>query len=169
YSATGRRADQALQLIAAMRRNRRVGVHGKALHTGAVRPREPGRLSLRAKARAEAPYLLARPLPPGEALLHRGRHGAGELGGGVAQGVIPGGHRGFHTRFQRAQPAARADDPPTDLLHHRCHSRIAGWLDREQAGFALLVGTIELDPFKVNHVAMQIAIAGTAETLDPCD
>ncbi len=45
HGTAGGRADQALQLIAAMRRNRRVGVQGKPVNTGAVRPREPGRLA----------------------------------------------------------------------------------------------------------------------------
>ena len=75
---------RALQLIPPMRRNRRVGVEGKAVDTGTPRTGEPGGLALCAKARADAAHLLAGPCPEGDALLHGGGHGAGELRGGVA-------------------------------------------------------------------------------------
>ena len=45
-------------------------------------------LTLVAKACANTAHLLARALPKGNLLLHRGRHGAGELGFVVAQGII---------------------------------------------------------------------------------
>src|SRR5262249_20958088 len=109
HGATGRIADELFQLIPPMRRNRRVGVEGKPVDTGAVRTREPGRLTLRAKARADTAHRLAGPFSEGDALLHGGRHGAGELRGGVAQGIIPGDHGSLHARFQVAQPAERAD------------------------------------------------------------
>ena len=115
------------------------------------------------------PDLLSSPLAKGEALLHRGGHGSGQLGGVIAQGIIPAGHGGLYAHLQIPQPAERADHTPTDLLYHRCHIGIAGWLDREKAGFALLVGAIEIDTFKANHVEMQIEIKGTSETLDKCD
>jgi hypothetical protein len=116
HGATGRIADELFQLIPPMRRNRRVGVEGKPVDTGTVRTGEPGRLALRAKARADTAPRLAGPFSAGDALLHGGRHGAGELRGGVAQRVIPGGHGGVHTRLQIPQPAQFPDDPSTDLL-----------------------------------------------------
>src|SRR5690242_12219916 len=79
-----------------MSRDLRVSMERKPVDTGAVWTREPWRLVFSAKARANAPDLVAGPLPEGEALLHRGRHGAGELRGGLAQGIIPGGHGGLH-------------------------------------------------------------------------
>src|SRR5215471_15691038 len=99
-----------------MRRNRRVGVEGKPIDTSAARTCEPWRLALRAKARADTAHVLSSSFPEGDALLDRRRHGAGELWGGVAQGIIPGGHEGLQARFQVAQPAELTDDPPTDLL-----------------------------------------------------
>ena len=45
-------------------------------------------LTLVAKACANTAHLLARALPKGNPLLHRGRHGAGELRFVIAQGII---------------------------------------------------------------------------------
>ena len=42
--------DELSLLVSPMRRNRRAGVEGKPIDIGAVRPSEPGRLALRAKA-----------------------------------------------------------------------------------------------------------------------
>src|SRR5262249_28306556 len=50
HGTTGGIADQALQLIAPVRRNLGVGVEGNPLDTGAARPREPGCLVRIAKA-----------------------------------------------------------------------------------------------------------------------
>ena len=83
HGTTGRIADQALQLVAPMGRDLGVGVQGKALHAGTAGTGQRGRLTLVAKAGANAPDLLASPLAKGDALLHRGRHGAGEFGGVV--------------------------------------------------------------------------------------
>jgi hypothetical protein len=76
-----------------------VGVEGKPIDTGAARPCEAWRLALRAKARTDTAHRLAGPFSEGDTLLHGGRHGAGELRGGVAQGIIPGGHGGLHACF----------------------------------------------------------------------
>src|SRR5262249_58657526 len=92
-----------------MRWNRRVGVERKAMSAGTARTGESWRLALRTKARADAAHVLAGPFAISDALLHRGRHSAREFWCGVAQGVIPGGHRGLHTHFQIAQPAELAD------------------------------------------------------------
>src|SRR5262249_22313717 len=80
HGPTGGITDELFQLIPPMRRNRRVGVEGKPVDTGTPRTREPGRLALRAKARADTAHRLAGPLPTGDALLHGGRHGARERG-----------------------------------------------------------------------------------------
>jgi hypothetical protein len=108
HGATGRIADELFQLIPPMRRNRRVGVEGKPVDTGAVRTREPGRLALRAKARADATHLLSGAFATSDAVLDRSCHGAGEFRGGIAQGIIPGGYGGLHIRFQIAPPAQLA-------------------------------------------------------------
>src|SRR5437867_13004263 len=79
HGATGRRADELFQLIPPMRRNRRVGVQRKAVDTGAARPCEPGRLTLVTTSGADAPDVLPGPVPEGDAVLDRRRHGAGEL------------------------------------------------------------------------------------------
>src|SRR5215468_5724173 len=74
HGPAGRIADEAFQLIAPMRRNRRVGVQGKALDAGTAGTGERWGLALVAKPRAHAPDPLAGPLPPRDALLHRGGH-----------------------------------------------------------------------------------------------
>src|SRR5205814_7883860 len=95
-----------------------VGVEGKPVHTGTPRTSEPGRLALRAKARADVAHVLSGSFSTSDTLLDRSRHGAGELRCGVAQWIIPGGYSGVYARFQIGQPAQRADDPPADLLDH---------------------------------------------------
>src|SRR5262249_35728231 len=102
HGATGRIADELFQLIAAMRRNRRIGVKGKPVDTGAARPSEPWRLALSAKARAEAAHVLSSSFAPSHALLDRRRDGAGELRGGVAEGIMLGGDGGLQVRLQIA-------------------------------------------------------------------
>src|SRR5215813_693571 len=169
HGATGRIADELFQLIPPMRRNRRVGVEGKPVDTGAVRPREPGRLALRAKARADTAHRLASPFSEGDALLHGGRHGAGELRGGVAQGIIPGDHGSLQARFQVAQPAERADHPPADVLYHRCDSGMAGRLAREKAGLQAHGGALEVDTLYEDAMAMEVHIERTAKTLEKRD
>src|SRR4030095_6439506 len=93
-------ADQALQLIAAMRWNLGMSVERKAVHTGTLRTGEPGRLALIAKAGTNAPDLLASPLAIGDALLYGGGHGTGECRLVVEEGIIPGGHGVSAARLQ---------------------------------------------------------------------
>jgi hypothetical protein len=59
------------------------------MHAGTAGTWERGRLAHVAKSRAEALDLLASLLPKGDALLHRGRHGTGELGFVTHQGSKP--------------------------------------------------------------------------------
>src|SRR5215831_8037949 len=61
HGTTGGIADEAFQLIAPMRRNRRVGVQGKALYAGTAGTGECWGLALVAKPRANAPDPLAGP------------------------------------------------------------------------------------------------------------
>src|SRR5207244_8447122 len=117
-----------------VRWNRRVGVERKSVDTGTARTREPGRLALSAKTRADAAHGLASSLTESDALLDRSCHGAGEFRCGVAQGIIPSGHGGLHARFQIAQPAQLTDDPSTDLLDHRRNVGIGGRLSRDTPG-----------------------------------
>src|SRR5215831_17892659 len=98
-----------------MGRDLRVGVEGKAVDTGATRPREPGRLTLVTKAGADAPDVLPGPVPEGDAVLDGGGHGAGELWCRVAQRIIAGGHGGLQARLQIPQLAELADHAPTDF------------------------------------------------------
>src|SRR5207237_9833433 len=101
----GRIEDELFQLIPPMRRNRRVGVQRKAVHTGTARTGQPWRLALSAKARADATHLLAGSFTTSDAVLDRRRHGPSERGLVVAQRITPGGHRGAQTRAQLPQPA----------------------------------------------------------------
>jgi hypothetical protein len=156
HGTAGRIADEAFQLIAPVRRNRRVGVEGKPVDTGAVRTREHGRLACAAQARADAPDPLTGPLPKGDALRDGGRQGPGKLGGVLHQGVITGRHRGVATRFEVAQMAELTDDAVADFLHHVCHVGIAGRLDREKAGLEARLGAIEVDALKKEDMKMEM-------------
>src|SRR5262249_24147061 len=127
-------ANEALHLIPPRRWDRRVRMHGKAVHTRTPRTGELWRLTLVATACANAPDLLAGPLPTGDALLHGSRHGAGERGCVVAQRIIPGGHGGLHARLQISEPTQRTDDAMADFLQHVGHVGIAGRLALEKAG-----------------------------------
>jgi hypothetical protein len=129
-----------------VRRDLGVGVHRKPLHAGTVGACQHGRLARAAKARAEAPDLLARPLPEGDALLHRGRQGTGERGCVLHQGIIACRHRRVATRFEVPQRAELADDSMADRLDYRGDVGIAGRLALEKARLAALVGAIERDP-----------------------
>ena len=62
-----------------------------------------------------------------------------------------------------------ADDAPADLLDHGGDVGIRGRLAREKARRAALVGAIEIDPLKEDHMKMEIQIDGTAESLDKGD
>src|SRR6516162_11288133 len=149
-----------------MRRNRCVGVHGKAVHTGTAGSRQGGVFPLVAKPRADAPDLLAGPLPKSDAVLDRSRHGAGELRSGVAQGIIPGGHGGLHARLQISAPTQLTEDAVTELLEDRGNVRIAGRFDCDKAGRAARCGAIEGDALQEDTMEMEVHIERTAETLD---
>src|SRR5437899_8927725 len=166
HRTTGRITNQALQLIAAMRRNRRVGVQRKAVHAGTARTSEPWRLALRAKPGANAADRLASPLSRGDALLDRRRHGAGECRCGVAQGSIPGGHGGLHARLQVSQVAQLTNDPPTDLLEHGGDVGVGRGLAREKAWRAPLVSALQRDTLQKNDMKVQVQIDTTAEALE---
>jgi hypothetical protein len=56
------------------------------MQAGTAGTGERWRFPLVAKSRAAALDLLASPLPTGDALLHRGRHGMGECGFVIHQG-----------------------------------------------------------------------------------
>ena len=111
HRAAGGIADQALQLVAPMGGDLGVGMQGKALHARTAGTRECGLLALIAKARANASHVLSSPLAKGDALLHRGRHGAGELGSVIDQRIIAGSHRRVEARLQVSQPPQYTDDP----------------------------------------------------------
>ena len=105
------RADQALQLSAPMGGDLGGGVQGEPVDAGTEGSAQERTLALGAKARANAPDLLSSPLAKGEALLHRGGHGAGQLGGVIAQGIIVGGHSRVEASLQVSQLAELAHDP----------------------------------------------------------
>ena len=107
HRAASRLPEKAFQLVPPVRRDLGVGVERKALHTGTAGPRERGRLALAAKARADAPDLLASSLATGEALLHRGGHGTGEFGCVIDQRIISRGHGGDDARFQSTSTIPR--------------------------------------------------------------
>jgi hypothetical protein len=157
HGPAGGRAEQALPLLPPMRRKLRRRVERNAVHTGTARTAEPWRLTLVAPARAAAPALVAGPLPTGDALLDRGRQGAGERRLVVPQWLIPRGHGGLHARRQGAQVAQRAEHAPTALLDPGGEVGVGRWLAREQAGSAPLVRAIELDPLQAEQVRVHLA------------
>ena len=73
-------ADQALQLIAPVRGICVLAWREKPVDADTAGSGERGRLACGTEARAEAPDFLASPLAKGEALLHGGRQGPGQLG-----------------------------------------------------------------------------------------
>jgi len=149
-----------------MRRNLRMSVERKAVHTGTVGACQHGHLARAAKACAEAPDPLACPLPTGNALLHGSGHRAGEFGCVLSQGVIACRHHGVATRFEVPQMAARADDAMADLLKHVGHVGIAGRLTLEKAWFETLIRAIEKNPLKEKQVIVHIEIERTAKPLE---
>ena len=76
-----------------------VGVQGKAVYAGATRAAQDGVLAFGAKARANPPDSLTGALTKGDALLYRGRQGAGQFGFGIDQGVVAGRDRGLQVRL----------------------------------------------------------------------
>src|SRR5262249_42691404 len=169
HGTAGRIADEAFQLIAPVRRNLGMGVYRKPLHAGTVGTCQRGDLALRAKARADAPDLLAHPFPKGDALRYRGRQGPGERGCVLHQGVIAGRHRRIATRFEIPQLAELADNPMTDLLDHSSDVRVRRWLALEKARRATLVTAIEIDPLQEDTMEMEIKIERAPKTLHKRD
>src|SRR5712691_3852267 len=96
-----------------------VGMQGKPVDTSTTGTGECGMFPCIAKPRADAPDLLAGPLPKGDALLDGGRQGTGQLGRVITQGVIACGRSRVNARLQVSQPTQRADDPPADLRDDR--------------------------------------------------
>jgi hypothetical protein len=141
-------------------------VQGKALHARTAGTREPWCLALGAKARANAADLLSSPLAKGEALLHRGGHGASERGSVVTQGVIAGRHSGSEARFQVPQLAELAHDPMADLRDDRGNIGIGGRLACDKAWHEARLSAIEVDALKEDAMAMEVHIDGTAKALD---
>src|SRR5215831_12945672 len=166
HGPAGRIADEAFQLITPVCRDVGVGVQRKPLDAGTVGTCQRGHLTLVAKACANAPDLLAGPLPKSDALLHRGRQGARELRRVVEQGVIPSGHGGVHPGLQIPQPTQLTDDPVPDLLEDCGDVRIAGWFGCDKAGLAAHCGAIEVDPLYEDAMAMEVYIDRTAKPLD---
>src|SRR5262249_52582079 len=146
------------QLIPPMRRNRRVGVEGKPVHTGTAETGDPWRLALGAETGTKTPDRLASPLAIGDALLDGGCHGARERGLIVEEGIIPRCHGVLDPRFEVSYPPQCADDPPTDLLDHRGNVGIGGWLALDKARLQPLVGAIEIDTLNDDHMKMDVHI-----------
>src|SRR5262245_8224221 len=169
HGTAGRLPYQALQLVTPVGWDVGVGVQRKPLEAGTVGTCQRGPLVRAAKARADAPYPLARPLPKSNALLYRGRQGTSEFGFVIHQGVIAGRHRSVATHFEVSQRAELTDDAMADFLNHVCHVGIAGRLDREKAGLEARFGAIEVDALHEDAMEMEIQIDSTAKTLDKCD
>jgi hypothetical protein len=164
HRAAGGLADQAFQLIAPVRRDLGVGMQGKPLHAGTAGTRERGRLALAAKARAEAPDLLASSLPKGDALLHRGRQGPGEFGRVITQGGIACGRSRGRARLQVSQPTPHADDPPADLLDHGGDVRVGRWLTLHKTWLKVLVTAIAIHSLK-KHAMISERSCGRGERM----
>src|SRR5262249_34565126 len=122
-------------------------------------------LALAAKARADAPDLLASSLAKGDALLHRGGHGTGELGCVIDQRIISRGHGGDDARFQVPELPQFADDPPADRLDLRGDVGIVRRLALEKARLEALGSAIEIDPLEED--AMEMKVHETRSTT-PC-
>src|SRR5262249_42941206 len=146
-----------------------VGVQGKAVDTRTPRSREGRPFSCVAKPRADASHLLSRVCPTGDALLHGSRHGAGEFGGVLHQGVIAGRHHRVATRFEIPQRAELAHDPPTDRLDHGGDGGVGRRLTLDKPGLAACLSAIDVDALKKDTMEMEVEIERTAETLDKCN
>jgi hypothetical protein len=109
-----------------------------------------------------APHLLPRAFAKGDALLHRGRHGTGQLRRVITQGVIACGRRSVEARLQVSQPTQRADDPPADRRDDRGNIGIGGRIALDKPRFEPFVGAIEIDPLKEDKVCRQLALAAQA-------
>jgi hypothetical protein len=162
-------ADQALQLIAPVRGDLRVGVEGKPVDAGTAGTGACGRLACGTEAGAEAPDFLASPLAKGEALLHGGCQGPGQLGRIITQGIMPRGRHVIRARLQVSQPPQRAEDATADLLDHGGDVGIAGRLGVNNAWLEALVGAIEIDPREADAIEMEVHIERTSKALHTCD
>src|SRR5262245_14381872 len=149
-----------------MRGDLGVGVQGKAVDPGTLRTRQGGVFTLVAKPRTDASDRLARPLPTGNALLHRSGHRAGEFGCVISQGVIAGRHRGVATRFEIPQLAELTDDAMADLLDHRGDVRVRRGLAWHKTWLEALARTIKKHPLEEEQVIVHIQIECTAKALD---
>ena len=141
-----------------MRRNISVGVQGKAVDTGTTRSCECRPFSFIAKARADAAHFLSGVFPKGDALLDRGRHGAGKLRFGVEQRIIARGHCSLNSRLQISPPAQLTDDPVANLLEDLGNVGIAGRLDFDKARLEVRFGTIEVDALKEDNMKMDVGV-----------
>src|SRR5262252_3212481 len=125
-----------------------VGVLRKPVDAGTAWTAQEKALALGANARAHAPHLLPRSFAKGDALLHRGRQGAGELRCVVPQGVIACLHSGVEARFQIPELPQCADDTSADFLDHGGDVRVGRWLTLHKTWLEVLVGAIEIDPLE---------------------
>src|SRR5262249_20767819 len=150
--------NQSFQLVPPMRWDVGVGMQRKPVDAGTAGTAQERALALGAKARAYVPDLLSSPLAKGDALLHRGRHGTGQLGGVIPQWVIACRHSGVEARFQVPQLAELVHDPMADLRDERGYIGIGGRLACDKAWRAPLVGAIQIHPLKKNHMIMEIQI-----------
>jgi len=101
-------------------------------------------------------YPLASPLATGNALLHRGGHGTGQLQRVITQGVIAGGRRRVEAHLQVAEVAQLTDDAPTDLLDHGRYIGIGGRLALHKVRLEVGLGAIEIDALQEDTMEMQI-------------
>ena len=122
-------------------------------------------LALGAKARTNAPDLLSSPLAKGDALLHRGGHGSGQLGGVIAQGIIVGGHSRVEASLQGSQLVELAHDPMADLRDDRGNIGIGRRLACDKAWREARLSAIEVDALKEDVMEMEVQIDGTAKAL----
>ena len=136
------------------------------MDTGTAGACQRGALTLVAKACANAPDLLAGPLPKGNALRDGGGQGAGEGGLVVKERIIPRGYGVVEAHLQVSQVAQRVDDSPADRLHHRSDIGIGGRLALDKSRLEPLGGAIEIDPIEHDHMTVQVQIEGTAKALD---
>ncbi len=109
--------------------------------------------------------LLSGPLAKGNALLHRGGHGASELRLVVPERIVARGHHVLGARLERAPRAQLADDPLADLLEDRGDLRIGGRLLGAKTWREPLGGAVLIDPLKEDQVVMQIQIDASTEAL----
>jgi hypothetical protein len=74
-------------------------------------------------------------------------------------------HPSVEARLQVSQPTQSADDPLADLLGHGGDVGIAGRLGFDKPGLEVLVGAIQIDPFKEDTMIMEIQ---ETRSITPC-